>query len=168
MKKVFYLLTLVMFLGCEELTSVPEEFVFTINGTEMNFSDNISVSKNWVTGEIEITGKKTGVGKVTLTVHDTETGTFDENDYSFDEDNFTYNYKLRYVDNNDNSYTYYTSSINEWFNINIDKFSNRIDGEVSGEFSGLLEGSILNNSGSDETVLIENGKFSTKLINKID
>lgn len=167
MKKLFYLITLVLLFGCEELTPIPEEFKFTINGTEMDFSDNISVSRNWLTDEIEITGKKTGVGRVVITLHEVSTGAFDENDYYFDENNLTYNYKLRYVDNNDNSYSYYNSSINEWFKIDIEEFNNRIDGEVSGKFSGLLEASLLNSSGT-ETVLIENGKFSTKLIDKID
>ena len=168
MKRLIYLFAILLFAGCEEIDSFPETFTFTLNDVEMNFSENISVIKNWLSGEVEITGKKTGVGRIIITLHETSTGEYDENDYLYNESNFTYNYKIRYVDNNDNSYTYYNSSINEWFKINIKKFENRIDGEVSGEFSGLLEGSILNQSTAIESITIRGGNFSTKLINKID
>ena len=169
MKKFYYLLIgLLLFVGCEKITPIPETFTFTVNETEMDFSENISVSKSWLSGEIEIKGKKTGVGSVTVILHEVNNGEFDENDYCFNENDFTYNYRLVYRDNNDNIYAYYTSSINEWFKLNIKKFENRTDGEVSGEFSGLLKGSFFNSSNAVDSVLIENGKFSTELIDKID
>lgn len=168
MKKVFYSLVVLVLFGCEELTPVPETFTFTVNGTEMDFSENITVSENLFTGEVEITGKKTGVGKVIITLHETGIGEFNENDYLYNDNDFTSNYKLRYVDNNEDSYSYYSSCINEWFIINIKKFENRIDGEVSGKFSGRLVGTILNNSSAIDSVVIENGNFSTQLNDKID
>jgi|GEM_PF-2610793 len=168
MKKVFYLIAIVLFCACEEISPVPETFTFNINGTEMDFSENIVVSKKWLSGEIAITGKKTGVGKITMTLSEPLTGVYNENNYVFNDDDFTYKYRLSYTDNNDNLYTYYTSSINEWFIINIKKFENRIDGEVSGEFSGFLVGSILNESSAMDSVVIENGKFSTQISDKIE
>ena len=169
MKKIYYLLVvLLIFVSCEKVEPVPEVFSFTINGIEKDFSDNITVSKSWLSDEIEITGKETGAGSVKLTLHEAGTGEFDESDYYYNDDAFTYNYRLEYTDNNENKYTYYSSSITEWFNIDIEKFENKIDGEVSGKFSGLLEGSIFNSSAAIDSVLIENGKFSTQLMNKID
>jgi len=144
---------------------IPEQFTFTINGQNLDLSSNISVGKD-LFDELNIEGKTTGVGIVEIEIANTSTGSFDQSDAS---DAFLEaDYDLTYIDGNNNSYFYRSNDVNSNFNINVNKFENREDGEVSGTFSGTLFLSILSDdSTAVDSVVITNGIFSTTLDQEI-
>jgi hypothetical protein len=163
--KLFVLAVLVC--SCERTEDVPQTFSFEINGESMDFSGDINVREDLL-GEISITGKSAGVGYINITIKDALTGDFDESDYNLSTETLKTGYNMYYSDADDNDYFYSSSDANSRFDIKILKFDNKTDGEVSGEFSGYLIGSMLNADTASDTVIIENGKFSTQLSSRIN
>lgn len=162
MKKTVLILaiTALFTFSCQDIETEPDKFTFTLNGVEMDFSENVSAGVN-ILNQHYVTGKKEGVGIVTIYLKDSYSGSFDETDYVA-EDVLTDHYSMRYEDASENIYTYSSYDAYSRFDITLDKYDYRggeLRGEIEGKFSGHLVGSILNEHSKIDSVVIENGIF---------
>jgi hypothetical protein len=157
-----------LFLGaCSARDDVPSKLTFSLEGSPKDFSKSISVTKSWVTDSIEIEGISAEGEALKLSLKKVGTGSFTQADYDPGAGLTAPQYQLRYTDAKKNTYAFQPETQTS-FKIDISSFDNSEGGEVSGSFSGVLGGSILNGSGTPTTIAITEGVFSHGLEAEID
>ena len=137
---------------------ITEEFSFELNGASVSFNDP-NGGQNALE-QFGVQGQE-GTHLLQILVLNTDEGTFTEADIDADAGSNTRNYRLLYIDENNNQYQYspnFASPGN--FTITVSSFGGDEGSLISGTFSGTLPGSGFNDSTAPENVVITNGVFN--------